>query len=97
MNMEKVAFTASVVPCSAQMITIDSEKCCGCNRCVEVCQCDVLLPSQQKGGAPVAAYPGECCCCGACVMACPQKGAIHFRHPLMNQARFVACIRPEEL
>ncbi len=34
-------------------------------------------------------YPGECYYCGSCVMACPVKGAIHLRHPLMNQTKFV--------
>ena len=34
-------------------------------------------------------YPGECYYCGSCVMVCPVKGAIHLRHPLMNQTKFV--------
>lgn len=43
----------------------------------------------EKGAPPVVLYPGECYYCGSCVMACPVKGAIHLRHPLMNQTKFV--------
>ena len=38
---------------------------------------------------PVVMYPGECYYCGACVMACPVKGAIRLEHPLMNRAKFI--------
>ena len=82
-------FTVTPVPCSMNPIAYDEEKCIGCNRCVDVCQCDVLLPAGEKGGAPRVMWPGECCYCGACVMACPREGAISLRHPLMNQAKFV--------
>ena len=30
-----------------------------------------------------------CIGCGQCAPACPVKGAIHLRHPLMNQTKFV--------
>lgn len=48
-----------------------------------------MIPSSEKGKHPVVMYPGECYYCGSCVMACPVKGAIHLRHPLMNQTKFV--------
>ena len=82
-------FTVTPVPCSMNPIAYDAQRCIGCNRCVDVCQCDVLLPSAEKGRPPMAAWPGECCYCGAFVMACPREGAITLRHPLMNQAKFV--------
>ena len=47
------------------------------------------LLCSEKGKHPIVMYPGECYYCGSCVMACPVKGAIHLRHPLMNQTRFV--------
>lgn len=90
--MRDGTFTYTPVPCSVQMLQIDGARCIGCCRCVDVCQCDVLLPGEEKHSMPVVAYPGECCYCGACVMACP-CGALALRHPLMNQARFVDVIR----
>jgi len=82
-------FKAAPVPCSVTPIVYDSALCIGCNRCVNVCQCDVLYPAEKKGEHPVVMYPGECWYCGACVMECPKKGAIRLVHPLMNRAKFV--------
>lgn len=87
--MKKVEFTAEPVSSSASPLKYDAGLCIGCNRCVQVCQCDILLPSEKKGEHPVVMYPGECYYCGACVMACPRPGAIHLIHPLMNRAKFV--------
>lgn len=86
--------TVSVVPCSAKPITFDETKCIGCNTCARMCQCDVLLPSTEKGQHPIVAWPGECWYCGACVMMCPVEGAIHLQHPLMNRTKFVP-VKPE--
>lgn len=88
MNDKMINLTAETVPCHTRPIIIDAEKCVGCLRCVNVCQVDVLLSPPNGEKAPVAAYPGECWYCGACVMACG-TGAIKLRHPLMNRARFV--------
>src|SRR5699024_6352379 len=88
-DMQKIEFTAAPAACSARPIVYDQSICIGCNRCAEVCQCDILLPSSVKGEHPVVMYPGECYYCGACVMACPKKGAIRLEHPLMNRAKFV--------
>lgn len=87
--MKRIEFKVEPVPCSTQPIYYNEEICVGCNRCVAVCQCDILLPAQEEGGTPVVMYPGECYYCGACVMECPRAGAIELRHPLMNQAKFV--------
>lgn len=72
----------------AEPLFFDSGKCTGCNRCLEACQIDVLIPSPTRGAHPLAAFPDECWYCGCCVMECP-TGAIRLRHPLMNQARWV--------
>ena len=82
-------FIAYKVPCSARPIVFDKEICIGCNRCAEVCQVDILVPSAGEGEPPVVMYPGECYYCGSCVMECPRKGAIRLQHPLMNQSKFV--------
>lgn len=87
--MNKREFTVSKETCSVTPILYDSRLCVGCNRCVNVCQCDILLPAEQKGEPPIVMYPGECYYCGACVMVCPNQGAIRLVHPVMNQARFI--------
>ena len=81
-------YTYKITDASTRSISFDEEKCIGCNRCVEACQIDVMLPSTE-GKCPILVWPGECWYCGACVMECPVEGAITFRHPLMNQARFI--------
>jgi NAD-dependent dihydropyrimidine dehydrogenase PreA subunit len=89
MNHEIPVPPVSPVPCSAEPLRFDETLCIGCNRCVEVCQVDILIPSPEKGKPPVLLYPGECYYCGCCVMECPKKGAIRLRHPLMNQVKFI--------
>lgn len=76
------------MPTSAPL-SWDRERCIGCNRCVNICQVDVMLPSPAKGQTPIAAFPGECWYCGCCVLACPIPGAIRLRHPLMNEVHWV--------
>ena len=87
--MNEMEFAAVRTPASVMPLTFDPEKCIGCNRCVEACQIDVLLPAGAEGKTPAAVWPGECWYCGACVMECPRPGAIALRHPLMNQAAFI--------
>ena len=87
--MKKIEFQAGPVSCSVNPLSFDDALCIGCNRCAFVCQVDIMVPSPEQGKHPVVLYPGECYYCGSCVMACPVKGAIHLRHPLMNQTRFV--------
>ena len=91
--MKPVEYKVSFVPCSTRPIQYNAELCIGCNRCVSVCQCDILLPSAKKGEYPIVMYPGECYYCGACVMVCPRPGAITLTHPLMNQAKFVPVVK----
>lgn len=57
-------------------ITFNTDICDGCNRCVEVCQVDILIPSPEKGKPPLVLYPGECWYGGSCVEVCPKPGAI---------------------
>lgn len=92
-NIEGKELTASTVPCSARPLHFDDNLCIGCNSCARACQCDLLVPSQEKGRHPIVMYPGECMYCGACVMECPIEGAIRLQHPLINQSKFVPVIR----
>jgi NAD-dependent dihydropyrimidine dehydrogenase PreA subunit len=75
---------------AANPIIYDREKCVGCNKCVDICQVDLLVPNPERGEPPIVLYPGECWYCGCCVMECPVEGAIRLRHPLMNQAHWVS-------
>ena len=84
----------SVVPCSATPLIFDDDICVGCNACCNICQCDIMLPNPEKGKHPIVAYPGECYYCGACVMVCPNKGAISIQHPVMNRAQIVP-VKPD--
>jgi NAD-dependent dihydropyrimidine dehydrogenase PreA subunit len=88
-NYGKVVCFEPQMPVSSPVI-IDSEKCTGCNRCIEICQVDVFIPGTKKGDPPVILFPGECWYCGCCVMECPVPDTISLRHPLMNQVRWIA-------
>ena len=85
--MNREDFLAGPETASIDPVMFNRELCTGCNRCVEVCQVDILIPSRKKGETPFVLFPGECWYCGCCVMECP-AGAIELRHPLMNQAHF---------
>ena len=62
-----------------------TDKCNGCNHCVEVCPVDVYMPHPEKGKPPIILHPDECWYCGCCVNDCPRSGAIKFNWPI--QAR----------
>lgn len=62
-----------------------TDKCVGCNTCVEVCRTDILLPNPIKGKSPIVVYPDECWFCGCCVEDCPVEGASIFHHPLSQK------------
>ena len=40
-------FKVEFIPASTMPITYDESKCIGCNRCVNVCQCDILFPTNK--------------------------------------------------
>ena len=45
----KADFEVEPVPCSTMPLKYDDSLCIGCNRCVQVCQCDILFPAEKKG------------------------------------------------
>ncbi len=66
-------------------VVIDSKKCTGCNRCVEVCQVDVFAPNPKKGKPPLILFGQECWQEGSCVQVCPRKGAIRWQRLPMQR------------
>ena len=79
------AFMVPSPPSPNPAISFDASVCNGCNRCVQICRSDVLMPNPQRGAAPLVLYTDECWYCGTCVLECPRPGAISLQHP-MNQA-----------
>ena len=68
-------------------IVIDEERCVGCNKCVNICTMDLIIPNPKKGNPPIIMYPEECYHEGDCVTECPE-GAITLRHPLMARVHY---------
>lgn len=68
-------------PTPNRAITFDPEICIGCNACVNICRCDVLMPNPEKKKPPIILYPDECYYCGCCVTECQYPGAITMNWP----------------
>ena len=60
-------------PINPFTIRIDTEKCTGCRRCIQVCPTFSLTHESLQTGKPRI----NCTKCGKCVDACP-RGAIHY-------------------
>jgi len=60
---------------------INKDRCTGCGVCAAICPQDVFYGSEKKK-TPVITYPEECWHCNACVLDCPEEGAISLRIPL---------------
>lgn len=75
-------------PGATDPIIFNPEICDGCNKCVDVCQVDILMPSPEKGKPPLVLYPGECWYGGCCVAECPKPGAIKLKALLMNKVNW---------
>ena len=56
MSDKKFQFRAEMP--AANPIVYDSEKCIGCNKCVDICQVDLLIPNPEAGEPPIVLYPG---------------------------------------
>ncbi len=72
----------------ASPVIIDADICNGCNKCVNICQVDLMIPVRKKGAAPIILYPEECWYCGCCVEICPETGAIKLNPPLIQRVRW---------
>ena len=55
-------------PTPNRAVEFDPAVCNGCNRCVEICRSDVLMPNPVEKLPPVVLYPDECWYCGCCVL-----------------------------
>jgi len=80
MAQKKVVAMPNIVTPSSPVVFTD--KCNGCNTCVDVCQIDVFMPNPEKGKPPIILHPDECWYGGCCVNDCPRPGAIQLQWPL---------------
>ena len=87
--MERKAYMVPNPATPNRAIDFESSLCNGCNRCVEICRSDVLMPNPGKGQPPIVLYPDECWYCGTCVLECPRPGAITLLHPLNQSVSLV--------
>jgi len=60
----------SIASTEKYSITIDKEKCNGCEECIEVCPVDVF---EMKGNKAVPANVQECLGCENCIEVCKNK------------------------
>ena len=68
-------------------LVFDEAVCIGCNKCVQACMSDIMIPNPERGKPPIVVYPDECYYGGACVMECEQR-AIRLNWPLMQRVRW---------
>ncbi len=68
-------------------VSIDAERCVGCNACVNICRMQTILPNVEPGQPPVVAYPDECWYCGCCVEVC-RTGALEMNLPIGQRIFF---------
>jgi NAD-dependent dihydropyrimidine dehydrogenase PreA subunit len=84
MDTAKVAALPNVATPNRPIVFTD--KCNGCNHCVEVCQVDVFIPNPVKKRPPIVLHPEECWYCGCCAYDCPVDGAVAFNWPIQQRA-----------
>ncbi len=60
-------------------ISISSESCIKCGKCVKVCPASVF--AQKPQNTPRVVCPDYCIGCGHCVMACPTDSVVHELFP----------------
>lgn len=61
------------------VISVNSTKCIGCNRCVEVCPSGIFVKSDAK--YPNVENISRCIVCGHCAAICPTDSVEHLQFP----------------
>lgn len=61
-------------------LSIDSNRCVRCGKCVRVCPSEILR-QEEKGGAITLRHPEECIACGHCVAVCAAEAICHSAFP----------------
>ena len=69
--MNTYAFPVQSGP--SRILEFDKKLCVGCNKCVNVCPNDVMIPNPEKGKEPIVIFAEECWFCGGCVEECPNS------------------------
>jgi ferredoxin len=68
-------------PLPNKAVEFNPAVCKGCNRCVDICPTDIMMPNPQKNKPPIVLYAEECWYCGSC----PNPGAITMLHPTQQR------------
>ena len=63
-------------------ISISSESCIKCGKCVKVCP--IYVFTQQSKAVPQVSYPERCIGCGHCVSVCPTSSVAHELFPVQK-------------
>lgn len=85
---DEEAYAVPNMPGPGRPVIFNSDRCNGCNKCVDICVMDILIPNPEKGKPPIILYPEECWYGGCCVVECPVPGAITLSHPLMQRVHW---------
>lgn len=70
-------------------ITVNSDKCLGCEKCVEICPGNLLVLDKDKA---CIRHPQDCWDCMACVKVCPEQ-ALETKLPY-QLAGYKASLKP---
>src|SRR3972149_1282655 len=83
--MSDKAYMVPNSPLPNKAVEFNDAICIKCNKCVDVCPTDVMMPNPDKKQPPIVLYPEECWYCGGCVEGGPAPGAITMLHPTQQR------------
>lgn len=66
------------IPAVIRIPRIQTEKCTGCGRCVDICQFHALA----KVGKNILVFPQLCHGCGSCTWNCPENAIVEIPNPI---------------
>lgn len=73
---ERDPFTPSP-PTRRGKLTVDTDKCTQCEKCVSVCPVDAISLTEKNDETIISFDYGKCMYCGLCVETCPDESITH--------------------